>query len=108
MKNLLLLFLLISSVQTTHAQYKPLPMQNAEWYQDGGIALLSCPTCTFVNYKYYTDGDTLINAQTYVKIKKVEVPNINDVSLFPAYTGAIRQDTLNKKIEFIKAIETSI
>ncbi|MEY3741687.1 MAG: hypothetical protein RL371_588 [Bacteroidota bacterium] len=107
MKNLLLLFLLISSVQTTHAQYKPLPMQNAEWYQDGGIALLSCPTCTFVNYKYYTDGDTLINAQTYVKIKKVEVPNINDVSLFPAYTGAIRQDTLNKKIYVVLTDSTT-
>ena len=107
MKNLLLLFLLISSVQTTHAQYKPLPMQNAEWYQDGGIALLSCPTCTFVNYKYYADGDTLINAQTYVKIKKVEVPNINDVSLFPAYTGAIRQDTLNKKIYVVLTDSTT-
>ena len=107
MKNLLLLFLLISSVQTTQAQYKPLPMQNVEWYQDGGIALLSCPTCTFVNYKYYTDGDTLINAQTYVKIKKVEVPNINDVSLFPAYTGAIRQDTLNKKIYVVLTDSTT-
>jgi hypothetical protein len=82
-------------------------MQNAEWYQDGGIALLSCPTCTFVNYKYYTDGDTLINAQTYVKIKKVEVPNINDVSLFPAYTGAIRQDTLNKKIYVVLTDSTT-
>jgi hypothetical protein len=107
MKNLFILFLLFISVQKTYAQYKPLPMQNAEWYQDGGIALLSCPTCTFVNYKYYTDGDTLINAQTYVKIKKVEVPSINDVSLFPAYTGAIRQDTLNKKIYVVLTDSTT-
>jgi hypothetical protein len=107
MKNLLILFLLFASVQITHAQYKPLPMQNAEWYQDGGIALLSCPSCTLVYYKYYTDGDTLINAQTYVKIKKVEVPSINDVGLFPAYTGAIRQDTLNKKIYVVLSDSTT-
>jgi hypothetical protein len=107
MKNLFFLFLLFASITGAQAQYKPLPMQNAEWYQDGGIALLSCPTCTFVNYKYYTDGDTLINAQTYVKIKKVEVPNINDVSLFPAYTGAIRQDTLNKKIYVVLTDSTT-
>ncbi len=107
MKNLFFLFLLFASITVAQAQYKPLPMQNAEWYQDGGIALLSCPTCTFVNYKYYTDGDTLINAQTYVKIKKVEVPNINDVSLFPAYTGAIRQDTLNKKIYVVLTDSTT-
>ncbi len=107
MKNLFFLILLFASITVAQAQYKPLPMQNAEWYQDGGIALLSCPTCTFVNYKYYTDGDTLINAQTYVKIKKIEVPNINDVSLFPSYTGAIRQDTLNKKIYVVLTDSTT-
>lgn len=82
-------------------------MQNAEWFQYGGIGLLSCPTCTFVNYKYYTDGDTLINSQTYVKIKKLEVPSVNDVSLYPAYTGAIRQDTLNKKIYVVLTDSTT-
>lgn len=82
-------------------------MQNAEWFQYGGIGLLSCPTCTFVDYKYYTDGDTLINAQTYVKIKKLEVPSINDVSLYPAYTGAIRQDTLNKRIYVVLTDSTT-
>jgi hypothetical protein len=107
MKKLLYLFLFSIIVQSSQAQYQPLPMQNAEWYQDGGIALLSCPTCTFVNYKYYTDGDTLINAQTYVKIKKLEVPSINDVSLYPAYTGAIRQDTLNKKIYVVLTDSTT-
>ena len=107
MKNLFYLFLLFASFQTAHAQYKPLPMQNAEWYQYGGIALLSCPTCTLVDYKYYTDGDTLINSQTYVKIKKVEVPSINDLSLFPTYTGAIRQDTLNQKIYVVLTDSTT-
>ena len=107
MKNLFYLFLLFASIQTAHAQYKPLPMQNAEWYQYGGIALLSCPTCTLVDYKYYTDGDTLINAQTYVKIKKLEVPSVNDVSIYPAYTGAIRQDTLNKRIYVVLTDSTT-
>ncbi len=107
MKNLFYLFLLFASIQTAHAQYKPLPMQNAEWYQYGGIALLSCPTCTLVDYKYYTDGDTLINSQTYVKIKKLEVPSINDLSLFPTYTGAIRQDTLNQKIYVVLTDSTT-
>ena len=107
MKNLFYLFLLFASFQTAQAQYKPLPMQNAEWYQYGGIALLSCPTCTLVDYKYYSDGDTLINSQTYVKIKKVEVPSINDLSLFPTYTGAIRQDTLNKKIYVVLTDSTT-
>ena len=107
MKKLLYLFLFSIIVQSSQAQYQPLPMQNAEWYQYGGIALLSCPTCTLVDYKYYTDGDTLINAQTYVKIKKLEVPSVNDVSIYPAYTGAIRQDTLNKRIYVVLTDSTT-
>lgn len=82
-------------------------MQNAEWINYGGIALLSCPTCTLVNYKYYTDGDTIINSLTYSKIKKLEGPNLNDVSLFPTYTGAIRQDTLNQKIYVVLTDSTT-
>jgi len=107
MKNLYLLLFLIFSVQLGYAQYKPLPMQNAEWINYGGIALLSCPTCTLVNYKYYTDGDTIINSLTYSKIKKLEGPNLNDVSLFPTYTGAIRQDTLNQKIYVVLTDSTT-
>lgn len=107
MKNLFYLFLLFASIQTANAQYKPLPMQNAEWINYGGIALLSCPTCTLVNYKYYTDGDTIINSLTYSKIKKLEGPNLNDVSLFPTYTGAIRQDTLNQKIYVVLTDSTT-
>lgn len=107
MKNLFYLFLLFASMHTAHAQYKPLPMHNAEWINYGGIALLSCPTCTFVNYKYYTDGDTIINSLTYSKIKKLEGPNLNDVSLFPTYTGAIRQDTLNQKIYVVLTDSTT-
>lgn len=107
MKNLYLLLFLTFVVQWGHAQYKPLPMQNAEWINFGGIALLSCPTCTLVNYKYFTDGDTIINSLTYSKIKKLEGPNLNDVSLFPTYTGAIRQDTLNKKIYVVLTDSTT-
>jgi hypothetical protein len=98
MKKLIFLFFLSVALQYSYAQYKPLPMQNAEWINYGGINLLGCPQCTFVQYKYFTDGDTLINNQSYVKIKKTEIPSLNDVSSFPTYTGAIRQDTLNKKI----------
>jgi hypothetical protein len=101
MKKIILLFLLASALPCSYAQYKPMPMQNAEWINYGGVNLLGCPQCTFVNYKYYTDGDTLINAQSYVKIKKTEIPNLNDVNSYPTYTGAIRQDTLNKKIYVI-------
>ncbi|MFM6994554.1 MAG: T9SS type A sorting domain-containing protein [Sediminibacterium sp.] len=107
MKNLYLFLFLTFVVQWGHAQYKPLPMQNAEWINYGGIALLSCPTCTFVNYKYYTDGDTIINSMIYTKIRKLEGPNLNDVSLFPTYTGAIRQDTLHQKVYVVLTDSTT-
>jgi hypothetical protein len=107
MKKYLLLFIVAISTQITYAQYRPLPMQNAEWVNWGGLYLLSCPACTFVNYKYYTDGDTIINTQTYVKIKKTEIPAINNVNVYPTYTGAIRQDTLNKKIYVILTDSTT-
>jgi hypothetical protein len=107
MKKIILLFSLAATIQCSFAQYKPMPMQNAEWINYGGINLFGCPQCTFVQYKYYTDGDTLINTQLYVKIKKTESPNLNDVSTYPTYTGAIRQDTLNKKIYVILSDSTT-
>jgi hypothetical protein len=107
MKKYLFLLIAAMSAQITIAQYRPLPMQNAEWVNWGGLYLLSCPACTFVNYKYYTDGDTIINSTAYVKIKKTELPAINDVSIYPTYTGAIRQDTLNKKIYIVLADSTT-
>lgn len=107
MKKCLILVLLLFTAKFTFSQYRPLPMQNAEWIYWGGINLLSCPTCTFVNYKYYTDGDTVINTQTYVKIKKTEIPSINNVNIYPTYTGAIRQDTLNKKIYIVLTDSTT-
>jgi len=107
MKKLIFLFFLSVALQYSYAQYKPLPMQNAEWINYGGINLLGCPQCTFVQYKYFTDGDTLINNQSYVKIKKTESPSLNDVSSYPTYTGAIRQDTLNKKIYVILSDSTT-
>lgn len=82
-------------------------MQNTEWINYGGLNLLGCPQCTFVNYKNYTDGDTLINALSYVKIKKMEYPNLNDITVFPTYTGAIRQDTINKKIYIVLSDSTT-
>ncbi len=107
MKKYLLVFIIAIATQLSYGQYRPLPMQNAEWVNWGGLYLLSCPTCTFVNYKYYTDGDTIINSNTYVKIKKTEIPVINDVSIYPTYTGAIRQDTLNKKIYVVLTDSTT-
>lgn len=107
MKRNLILILLFLTVKYSFSQYRPLPMQNAEWINHGGIALLSCPGCTIVNYKYYTDGDTIINSQKYVKIKKTEIPAINNVTLYPTYTGAIRQDTLNKKIYIVLSDSTT-
>jgi hypothetical protein len=82
-------------------------MQNAFWTCAGGIALLSCPSCTFINSSYYTAGDTVINSITYIKIKKGEDPQINDVNSYPTYTGAIRQDTLNKKIYIVLTDSTT-
>lgn len=107
MKKYLLVFIIATATQLSYAQYRPLPMQNAEWVNWGGLYLLSCPTCTFVNHKYYTDGDTIINSNTYVKLKKMEIPAINDVSIYPTYTGAIRQDTLNKKIYVVLTDSTT-
>jgi len=92
------LFLLLLFNNSKAQTYHPLPTQNAYWINWGGVALLSCPDCIFIKYMYYTDGDTLINNTSYVKINKIENPAINNISLYPTYTGAIRQDTIAQKV----------
>ncbi len=103
MRKILLQLLIMMLFKSGNAQYYPLPMTNAQWIYYGGINLLSCPSCIFVNYMYYTAGDTLINSISYVKISKMENPNLNNVAQYPTFTGAIRQDTTNRKIYIVLA-----
>lgn len=105
MKKCYVLILLLFTAKFTFSQYRPLPMQNAEWVCSGAFNLLSTPTS--INYMYYTDNDTLIGSMVYVNIRKVEIPSVNDVNTYQTYTGAIRQDTLNKKIYIVPTDSTS-
>ncbi len=105
MEKCFVLILLLFTAKFTFSQYRPLPMQNAEWFCSGAFNLLSTPTS--INYMYYTDNDTLIGSMVYVNIRKVEIPSVNDVNTYQTYTGAIRQDTLNKKIYIVPADSTS-
>jgi hypothetical protein len=105
MKKYIILILLFFIAKFTFSQYRPLPMQNAEWICSGAFNLLSTPTS--INYMHYTYNDTLIGSTIYVNIKKVEIPPVNDVNTYQTYTGAIRQDTLNKKIYIVPTDSTS-
>ena len=105
MKKYLLIAIAIFLFKTSFSQYQPLPMQNAYWVCSGAYDLLSNPIP--IQYMYYTDGDTIINSTTYVKIKKTEDPPVNNIYIYATFTGVIRQDTLNKKIYVIPTDSTS-
>ena len=100
MKKLFLLIYYIVITLACQAQtnvYHPFPKGNAEWHQISEF-VGDGPPFTINNYQYVQVRDTLINGVTYSKLYKLYP---YDSALTHAnYKGAIRQDTINKKVYF--------
>lgn len=104
MKNLLLLIATILTL-STNAQtsiYHPFPDSNAIW----NLYFTGCQTGNDnESYSILIVGDTLISGHTYHKLStpfvQVTLDGFCSQTHFAGYKGAIRQDTLMKKVFFI-------
>ncbi len=116
MKKLLLILVAITSL-TAKAQtsvYHPFPEDSATWVTD--IYYNTCFGYCGTDF-YEMKGDTIINSQSYNKIYGrggefyyiVAPPNTIVGAAFGAcsYIGAIRQDSINKKVYFIDSTMTT-
>jgi hypothetical protein len=114
-KILFIFFILISlSVKSQTTVYHPFPEDTATWISDyyDNICMGYCSS-----YFYEMKGDTIINSQSYNKIYSryghfyyiSPPPNlIIGASFTPcSYTGAIKQDSINKKVYFIDSTMTT-
>ena len=104
MKKLLLLFATVStlSIKAQTLVYHPFPDSNAIW----NIYFTGCMTGIDIeSYSILIAGDTLISGHTYHKLStpfvQVSLAGYCAQSHFAGYKGAIRQDTLIKKVFFI-------
>lgn len=106
MKKILLLFLFSLSTWVGFAQtlYHPFPDSNAVWnvtWTDNGCFLSGIPDG---NYSYFLNNDTLINTINYNKLYRSGLcgfccyPPVLPVN---GYIGAIRDDSLQKKVYFV-------
>jgi hypothetical protein len=105
MKKLLLIFVVTMTVTFSFAQtnvYHPFPDSNAIW----NLYFTGCQTGNDnESYSILIVGDTLISGHTYHKLStpfvQVSLAGYCSQTHFAGYKGAIRQDTLLKKIFFI-------
>ena len=90
-------------------QYIPFPDSNVVW--NISCTYMSQWGIEYENYSIIISGDTVINSQTYHKLFVPFVQKfLNDSSSTintVGYQGAIRQDTLNKKVNIILPYTTS-
>jgi len=114
MKKLLFIVLfIVIGLNITKAQtnkYYPIPDTNAFWRVNsatGGSCPSSPPLLMDVeHYQYTLDSDTAIGSNNYKKVYKSGkdssnwCPNSWHVTYFYYYVGALRQDSLNKKVYF--------
>lgn len=112
MKKLISFLTLIVLVNVAMGQnYIPLPLDSAVWRVDYNYtdAQGGCAQCT-IPYQYITNGDTIIQSVTYTKIKETGFQTCGvygcNAHRWNGYKGAIRQDTLGKKIFIIWANDT--
>lgn len=110
MKNLLLLFLLFSTVQSLKAQqYQPFDFDSGKWYcfysKKGGMFGGGHNSSFYVSdsVKFYCDGDTTINAVVFKKLMYIGNTRSQTVPLTPisGYYGAVRNDIPAKKVYFL-------
>ncbi len=112
-KILLTLFCLSMLLKLIVAQSSYIPFPNpAYWRVDLVRNDPGPPACSSTYYFHYSTGnDTIINAKTYVKITRS--PYIFSgstncfVGLIPGYVGALRDDTIAKKVFFIYQSENA-
>lgn len=105
MKNYLnLIFvLLLSSVSINAQSYIPIPLENTFWKHNVGGGEPGC-VCNS-QYVLYTNGDTLVNNQTYTKFDfygDIDCPCISPTINF----GIIRQDSVARKVYMIEKDST--
>ncbi|MDO9184366.1 MAG: T9SS type A sorting domain-containing protein [Bacteroidia bacterium] len=113
MKKIITLIVLTIIINCARGQnYFPLPLDSTIiWRVDfnGQDASNACPSCN-IPYQYITNGDTIIHSILYTKIKATGWYNCANWScgfgVQGGYRGAIREDTIEKKIYFILANDT--
>lgn len=111
MKKILFLFIVLSNFLYSNAQtYQPFLLENSAWREHYFQYQGQCS-----NYQYYSGNDTIIGVYKYFKIFQSGVVYINSEicsnivqsSFSGYYKGALREDTLNKKIWFLEADSTN-
>lgn len=79
------------SFNTQAQNYFPFPFSDAEWNE---LETRGQPI-SHINYSYEMKGDTTIGSVVYQKIIYSEIGSGSD---YESYSGAIRQDTVEKKV----------
>jgi len=100
---LTILFLTITVVQGQTNVYHPFPDSAAEWREGcSGPGASIPPSVRCYDIKNYLVGDTILGVNNYSKIYQLGSYWVNDCSQFvyswDNYIGAIRQDTIQKKV----------
>lgn len=101
-------FILLCSLARAQTNiYHPFPDSNATW--NVVHSLMPCPITISARYTYYFGTDTLINSVTYHSIYKngIVYPNACSSGHPVGYKGAIRQDTILRKVFIVLANEIS-
>lgn len=115
MKKLFLVFsvfVIASAAKQSHAQtnvYHPFPDSAATWNIHFGWYCFMNGTGD-ENYSITISGDTLISSQTYHKLTTPYVESFSTGTcggISTGYKGAIREDTLNRKVFFIPPTDTT-
>lgn len=101
MKKILLPILILIQINLFGQNYIPFDFENGIWICDEGLFGGDIQTS---DIQYYTDGDTVINGNIYLRLIEYRIdtdyePGTEPV-LFFGYTGAIRNSG-NKQVEFI-------
>ncbi|MEI7492168.1 MAG: T9SS type A sorting domain-containing protein [Bacteroidota bacterium] len=105
----LFFFLLILWNSNSNAQtenYHPFPDSNAQWNID--FRVFGWPGTYEALYSIEISGDTLINSQQYHKLNTpyIQTSGKSKANLiYAGYKGAIRQDTVNRKVYIIPPSE---
>lgn len=99
---IILLFICEFSINAQTSVYHPFPDSNSLWRVNGSY--WDCnPLCDF--YQYTTGTDTSIDTHTYTKIYQSGIYSFS--SWDSIYRGALRNDTLNRKVYFVDMDSTN-
>lgn len=110
MKNLgIIIFLIVILANIGNCQsYKPFNFEKGIWYytyvtKGGWFGVQHGPHYATDSVKYFCNGDTIINDVLFKKLFYEGYSSSQFVprTYFKGYSGAIRNDTLNKKVYFL-------